>query len=215
MHLGDSIFIFILALVLFGPKKLPEMARQIGKLMAEFRRASNDFRMQIDEELRTVERQEQQKKQEAERAALVAPAPGPETILPPAAAETSAGSLPAGSLQVLPPAIGEQVSAGSPYAVSATPDPVPETAEVHPLDHPLLRVDSIPVDPNDPHADGSQPTGIAVAEANATRLAPTAPPTSFTLSVTPSTTLSTTPEMEAAPEHSPEHSDAQASVPNG
>src|SRR5277367_2301784 len=61
MHFGDSIFIFLLALVLFGPKRLPEIGRQIGKLLAEFRRASNDFKMQIDEELRAMEQQERQK----------------------------------------------------------------------------------------------------------------------------------------------------------
>src|SRR5271154_2193391 len=65
MHFGDSIFIFLLALVLFGPKRLPEIGRQIGKLLAEFRRASNDFKMQIDEELRAMEQQERQKQLEA------------------------------------------------------------------------------------------------------------------------------------------------------
>ena len=65
MHFADSIVIFLLALVLFGPKKLPEIGRQIGKLLAEFRRASNDFKMQIDDELRAMEQQERQKKLEA------------------------------------------------------------------------------------------------------------------------------------------------------
>src|SRR5947209_971303 len=73
--LGDSAFILILALVLFGPKKLPELARQLGKLMGEFRRASNEFRMQMEEELRLSEQAEQQKKIAAmEAAAPVAPA---------------------------------------------------------------------------------------------------------------------------------------------
>src|SRR5437899_8615195 len=72
---GDSAFIFILALILFGPKKLPELARQLGKLMGEFRRASNEFRMQMEEELRISEQQEQQKKIAAmEAAAPAAPA---------------------------------------------------------------------------------------------------------------------------------------------
>ncbi|MBS1798466.1 MAG: twin-arginine translocase TatA/TatE family subunit [Acidobacteria bacterium] len=72
---GDSAFIFILALILFGPKKLPELARQLGKLMGEFRRASNEFRMQMDEELRIAEQEEQQKKIAAmEAAAPAAPA---------------------------------------------------------------------------------------------------------------------------------------------
>src|SRR5260370_31996428 len=48
---GDSAFIFILALLLFGPKKLPELARQLGKLMAGFRPASNEFRLPLDEAL--------------------------------------------------------------------------------------------------------------------------------------------------------------------
>jgi sec-independent protein translocase protein TatB len=71
---GDSAFIFILALLLFGPKKLPELARQLGKLMAEFRRASNEFRSQMDEELRLADQEEQRKKIAAmETAAPVTP----------------------------------------------------------------------------------------------------------------------------------------------
>ncbi|MGA8111534.1 MAG: twin-arginine translocase TatA/TatE family subunit, partial [Acidobacteriaceae bacterium] len=58
MHFGDSIFIFLLALVLFGPKKLPEIGRQVGKLLAEFRRASNEFKFQIQEEMRNLEEED-------------------------------------------------------------------------------------------------------------------------------------------------------------
>jgi sec-independent protein translocase protein TatB len=73
--LGDSAVIFILALLLFGPKKLPELARQLGKLMGEFRRASNEFRMQMEDELRMAEQADQQKKIAAmEAAAPVTPA---------------------------------------------------------------------------------------------------------------------------------------------
>ena len=61
MHFGDTIFIFALALIIFGPKKLPEIGRQIGKLMVEFRRASNDFKLQIEEELRSAEQADRQK----------------------------------------------------------------------------------------------------------------------------------------------------------
>ena len=45
------IFIFLLALILFGPKRLPEMAREIGKFVAEFKRASNDFKYQLQSEI--------------------------------------------------------------------------------------------------------------------------------------------------------------------
>jgi len=58
---GDSAFIVILALLLFGPKKLPVLARQLGKLMADFRRASNEFRSQMEEELRIAEQADRQK----------------------------------------------------------------------------------------------------------------------------------------------------------
>ncbi|MGI4755240.1 MAG: Sec-independent protein translocase subunit TatA/TatB [Janthinobacterium lividum] len=62
---ADSAVIFILALMLFGPKKLPQLARQLGKLMSEFRRASNEFRMQMEDELRIEEQKEHQKKVDA------------------------------------------------------------------------------------------------------------------------------------------------------
>lgn len=52
--------IFILALVLFGPKKLPELGRTIGKAMTEFRRASNDLKATFEREMNTLERESQE-----------------------------------------------------------------------------------------------------------------------------------------------------------
>ena len=69
MGFEDSAFIVILALLLFGPKKLPELARQLGKLMADFRRASSEFRSQMEDELRISEQAERQKKLAAEGSA--------------------------------------------------------------------------------------------------------------------------------------------------
>jgi sec-independent protein translocase protein TatB len=97
---GDSAFIFILALILFGPKKLPELARQLGKLMGEFRRASNEFRMQMEEELRLSDQAEQQKKIAAmEAAAPVAPAltDGAESTVAASAETAASGSTETGS----------------------------------------------------------------------------------------------------------------------
>lgn len=55
MSFSETIFLFFLALVIFGPKKLPEIARQIGKALNEFRRASNEFKAQIEQEIAHLE----------------------------------------------------------------------------------------------------------------------------------------------------------------
>lgn len=52
----ELIFIFVLALLLFGPKKLPELGRTIGKALSEFRKASADFQATIQEEMHELER---------------------------------------------------------------------------------------------------------------------------------------------------------------
>jgi sec-independent protein translocase protein TatB len=54
---GEMTFLFVLALLVFGPKKLPEIARQIGKAMNEFKKASNEFRSQIESEIANLERE--------------------------------------------------------------------------------------------------------------------------------------------------------------
>jgi sec-independent protein translocase protein TatA len=46
----ETIFIFVLALLIFGPKKLPELGKTIGKAMTEFRRASSELRSTWDRE---------------------------------------------------------------------------------------------------------------------------------------------------------------------
>jgi sec-independent protein translocase protein TatB len=60
MSFSDTVFLFFLALILFGPKKLPEMARQAGRLLAELRRASNEFKSQIETEIAHLETEKKQ-----------------------------------------------------------------------------------------------------------------------------------------------------------
>jgi TatA/E family protein of Tat protein translocase len=64
MNLGmpEMIFLAFLGLLLFGPKKLPEIGRQLGKAMAEFKRASQEFQNQLHEEVRQLEMEEEVKK---------------------------------------------------------------------------------------------------------------------------------------------------------
>ncbi len=71
MSFSETIFLFFLALIIFGPKKLPEIARQAGKWMAEFRRASNEFKSQIEQEIANLET-------ENRRRTILPPSPAPE-----------------------------------------------------------------------------------------------------------------------------------------
>ena len=55
LSIPHLIIIFLVALVVFGPQKLPELARTLGKLMAEFRKATGDLRSTFDEHMRELE----------------------------------------------------------------------------------------------------------------------------------------------------------------
>jgi TatA/E family protein of Tat protein translocase len=57
LSIPHMIVVFIIVLVVFGPQKLPELARSLGKLMAEFRKASSDFKGAFEEEMKDLERQ--------------------------------------------------------------------------------------------------------------------------------------------------------------
>jgi len=57
LSVPHMIVVFLVVLVVFGPQKLPELARTLGKLMAEFRKASTDFKGAFEEEMRDLERQ--------------------------------------------------------------------------------------------------------------------------------------------------------------
>ena len=132
----DSVVIFILALILVGPKNLPKLARQLGKLMAEFRRASNEFRMQMEDELRV----EEQKEHEAKVAALAGPVsetPAGETTAEgtEVAAAESAPIAESGSLKMMPPSTGLPVESGN-YGM--TDFSSPETMPHEPAEHPVV-----------------------------------------------------------------------------
>ena len=70
LGMADSLILMVMALVVFGPRRLPQIGRQIGKLMYEFRKASNDFKFQMEEELRLAEEADRRKKEEERRQAL-------------------------------------------------------------------------------------------------------------------------------------------------
>jgi sec-independent protein translocase protein TatB len=84
MNFSETIFLFFLALLVFGPKKLPEIARQVGKALNEFKRASNEFKAQIEAEIHQLEIQERTKKEDVQHEEL-------QKFLPPA--EPPAGAV--------------------------------------------------------------------------------------------------------------------------
>jgi sec-independent protein translocase protein TatA len=54
----ELIIIFVIALIIFGPRKLPELGRSLGKSLAEFKKASNELRNTLEEEIRIEEQKE-------------------------------------------------------------------------------------------------------------------------------------------------------------
>ena len=53
----ELVIIFVIALIIFGPRKLPELGRSLGKSLAEFKRASNELKSTLEEEIRLEETQ--------------------------------------------------------------------------------------------------------------------------------------------------------------
>ena len=72
----ELIIIFVIALIIFGPRKLPELGRSLGKSLAEFKKASNELRNTLEEEIRI---EEQKEKEAAVRPTTPPAAPTPVT----------------------------------------------------------------------------------------------------------------------------------------
>jgi sec-independent protein translocase protein TatB len=128
MSFSETIFLFFLALIIFGPKKLPEIARQVGKALNEFRRASNEFKAQIEQEIANLE-------VENRKQTILPPSPAPEgtasRTLSPAASEAPAMQTPAEAAPVEPDA-----TLASSATENAEPHPQPST-EVMPGPDPV------------------------------------------------------------------------------
>lgn len=105
LSIPHLIVIFVVALVVFGPEKLPELARNFGKVMAEFRRATGDLRTTFEGHMRDLEREA-----ETRRIAVAPPA-----------ASAAASPTPPGQ----PVATGPQPVPSAPARAvpSPTPDP--------------------------------------------------------------------------------------------
>lgn len=123
MNIGpEMLFLLLLAFLLFGPKKLPEIGRKIGRGLAEFKRASNELKGQLENEMRLLESEDREKK-------ISPPPPPPENTVAvsaessppePTALATGATAIPANA----EPQISPLPTTDPPPAVAAS-DPPP------------------------------------------------------------------------------------------
>ena len=86
LGMPELILIMVLALILFGPKKLPEIGKSVGKALGEFKRASNDLKRTIEDEMEKVKADEPVRPVEVVAPTAVASAipRSPETTVAPA-----------------------------------------------------------------------------------------------------------------------------------
>jgi len=71
----ELIIIFVIALIIFGPRKLPELGRSLGKSLAEFKKASNELKSTLEEEIRLEEQRTSFEASKAANAAQTTAAP--------------------------------------------------------------------------------------------------------------------------------------------
>ncbi|MGA2020622.1 MAG: twin-arginine translocase TatA/TatE family subunit [Candidatus Sulfotelmatobacter sp.] len=131
MSFSETIFLFFLALIIFGPKKLPEIARQAGRLLAELRRASNEFKSQIETEIAHLE---VEKKQEILPPAVPPPGAVASLSLNPAASEVAPHELPGTLAAPTDGVIADSKSADSSPAVA---NAAPETSTLSSVEAPV------------------------------------------------------------------------------
>jgi sec-independent protein translocase protein TatA len=78
----ELIIIFVIALIIFGPRKLPELGRSLGKSLAEFKKASNELKSTLEEEIRLEEQRASLEERKAAAAqSVTAPAANPTPIV--------------------------------------------------------------------------------------------------------------------------------------
>ncbi len=107
----ELIIIFVIALIIFGPRKLPDLGKSLGKSIAEFKRASNELRSTLEDEIRVEEQK------------LAKPAAAPEV------APTEAAAPEVATTEVAPPEVAttEVAPPEADPAMDTTPDTTTDT----------------------------------------------------------------------------------------
>ena len=165
LSVPHMIVIFVVVLVVFGPKKLPELARGLGKLMAEFRKASTDFRSAFEQEMRDLERQamaaERKKQAEAAAKAATEQTASPGTAADTAASENAGATATGGDSEACSVSESEDIApviSPVPEAVARSTEEAPSTEAQPARDVPASR-------------NGDGPEGASATSANPDDLA--------------------------------------------
>jgi sec-independent protein translocase protein TatB len=119
LSIPHMIVVFIVVLVVFGPQKLPELAKGLGKIMAEFRKASTDFKSAFENEMRDLERQaaEVERKKRELLAKANAALDAPITLASPSGSETQPATAQLAETSSASAAPGERVTEADAGAV--------------------------------------------------------------------------------------------------
>ena len=104
LSIPHLIIVFVVALVVFGPEKLPELAKNLGKLMGEFKRATGDLRSTFEGHLRDLEREADQRRLASDTASATAPMYSSPSIAAPVIPPEALPAGPAlGTVPTIPP----------------------------------------------------------------------------------------------------------------
>jgi len=78
----ELLIILTIALIIFGPRKLPELGRSLGRSLQEFKRASNELKSTLDEEIRLEEERDRRQQRAPETATVGTPPPPEDPVVP-------------------------------------------------------------------------------------------------------------------------------------
>jgi len=147
LSIPHMIVVFVIVLVVFGPNKLPELARGLGKLMAEFRKASTDFKSAFEEEMREMERQARITELKKQAAAEVAAVEAGAHTTDGQSASANAEPVSQGNHELQDRI--EPVISSAPDSIARTDHQVDEVRDPSPH-NPYVPVEhSVPVEPQD------------------------------------------------------------------
>ena len=129
---GPELFlILVVALIVFGPRKLPEIGKSIGRMMAEFRKASNDFRRTIEDEVEAEKLREATRIDVPSWSSIGSAATEPAALPPaPGAADAAPGTdaSPALGGELVAGELSGEIAPATGAGPQGSPEPAPDEA---------------------------------------------------------------------------------------